>query len=49
MTFKLAWLAPTAAGCPKTGMIPGVDSLFWIDLRSGSTKFAQRTRRAERQ
>jgi hypothetical protein len=30
-------------------MIPGVDSLFWVDLRSGSMRFAQRTRCAERQ
>ena len=42
-------LTQPAAGCPKTDMIPGVDSLFWIDLRSGSTRFAQRTRCAERQ
>src|ERR1041385_568158 len=44
--YELTQLAP---GCPKTDMIPGVDSLFWVDLRSGSMRFAQRTRCAARQ
>ena len=42
-------LTQPAGGCSKTDMIPGVDSLFWIDLRSGGTRFAGRTRCAERQ
>src|SRR6266571_3679261 len=37
-------LAKLAPGCPDTGMIPGIDSLFWIDLRSGAMRFAKRTR-----
>jgi hypothetical protein len=42
-------LAKPAPGCTKTEMIPGVDSLFWVDLRSGATRFAHQTRCAERQ
>ena len=42
-------LTQPAPGCSKTDMIPGVDSLFWVDLRSGKMRFAQRTRCAERQ
>jgi len=42
-------LTEPAPGCSKTDMIPGVDSLFWVDLRSGKMRFAQRTRCAERQ
>src|SRR6266702_3560890 len=37
-------LPKLAPGCPDTGMIPGIDSLFWIDLRSGVLRFAKRTR-----
>lgn len=40
-----------APGCPKAegGLYPGVDSLFWVDVRSGEFRFAGRTRCAERQ
>jgi hypothetical protein len=43
--FVVPKLAP---GCADTGMIPGIDSLFWVDLRSGATKFANQTRCGER-
>ena len=42
-------LAKPAAGCPRTDMIPGVDSLYWVNLRSGASRFANQTRCAERQ
>jgi hypothetical protein len=42
-------LTKPAAGCPATEMIPGVDSLFWLDVRSGVARFAKQTRCAERQ
>ena len=41
-------LPKLAPGCPDTGMIPGIDSLFWIDLRSGVLRFGNRTRCAGR-
>jgi len=41
-------LPKLAPGCPDTGMLPGIDSLFWIDLRSGVLRFAKRTRCAGR-
>ena len=38
-------------GCtmPPGGLIPGVDSLFFVDVRSGQTSFGARTRCAQRQ
>jgi hypothetical protein len=42
-------LAKPAPICPKTELIPGVDSLIWVDLRTGVTRFANQTRCAERQ
>jgi len=42
-------LAKPAPGCPATAMIPGVDSLVWLDVRSGVAKSAKRVRCAERQ
>ena len=41
-------LPKLAPGCPDEGMIPGIDSLFWIDLRSGVLRFGNRTRCAGR-
>ncbi len=39
------------AGCPAPpgGLVPGVDSLFFLDVRSGRTRFSGRTRCAHRQ
>jgi len=42
-------LAKPAPGCPRTQMIPGIDSLFWLDLRNGRLAFGKQTRCAERQ
>ena len=42
-------LTKPASDCPTTEMIPGVDSLVWLDPRSGVARFAKRTRCAERQ
>lgn len=38
-------------GCPTPpgGLIPGVDSLFFLDVRNGETRFSGRTRCAQRQ
>lgn len=45
------YLDQPAPGCaaPPGGLIPGVDSLFFVDLRSGRKKFGGRTRCAQRQ
>ncbi len=38
------------AGCQTTpGLVPGVDSLVWLDLRTGRTRFAGQVRCAQRQ
>ena len=44
-------LEETAPGCtaPRGGLVPGVDSLFFLDVRSGQTRFSGRTRCAQRQ
>ena len=44
-------LAEPAAGCdaPEGGLLPGVDSLFVVDLRTGAVRFGGRTRCALRQ
>lgn len=44
-------LAEPAPGCaaPRGGLIPGVDSLFFVDIRSGQKRFGGRTRCAHRQ
>jgi hypothetical protein len=34
---------------PPGGLVPGVDSLFFLDVRSGQTRFGGRTRCAQRQ
>jgi hypothetical protein len=34
---------------PSGGLVPGVDSLFFLDVRSGQTRFSGRTRCAQRQ
>lgn len=44
-------LEEPAPGCtaPRGGLVPGVDSLFFLDVRSGQTRFSGRTRCAQRQ
>jgi len=42
-------LTKPAPGCPATEMIPGVDSLVWLNVRSGVAQSAKRARCAERQ
>ena len=43
-------LEEPAPGCtaPRGGLVPGVDSLFFLDVRSGQTRFSGRTRCAQR-
>jgi len=45
------YLDEPAPGCaaPPGGLIPGVDSLFFVDVRSGRKEFSGRTRCAQRQ
>jgi len=45
------YLDEPASGCaaPPGGLIPGVDSLFFADVRSGRKEFSGRTRCAQRQ
>ena len=45
------YLDKPAPGCaaPPGGLIPGVDSLFFVDIRSGRKEFSGRTRCAQRQ
>jgi hypothetical protein len=44
-------LAQPARGCtpPTGGLLPGVDSLVWLNLRTGKTRFAGQVRCAQRQ
>lgn len=44
-------LEEPAPGCttPPGGLIPGVDSLFFVDVRSGQKRYGGRTRCAQRQ
>ena len=44
-------LEEPAPGCPAPvgGLLPGIDSLFFLDVRSGQTRFSGRTRCAQRQ
>ncbi len=45
------YLDKTGPGCPPPvgGLLPGVDSLFTVNLRTGDVRFAGRTRCAVRQ